>query len=575
MLYTKEKLNEIKSKIDYYEWYKQYLPELKHTGSYRAFSPCCFHNETKPSLCIDTVQGLWRCFGSCNTGGDIFSFYMKYFNVSFTEAVQNIAEQYGVELEVDPEVQKEIEYKKALFGITKIITNKYEQALENDLNAWNYLTKIRNIRPKIIKEFQIGRGIDKLPDKQSLKELGLLAYNKNNELYAKFRSGRVTLPYKDEQGNITSFVGRYIGDNDNGYKYMYTTDTIVHKKAKSLFGIYNSRKYIKKFNSVVCCEGQFDMISLYQNGIVNSVSTGGLNISDEQVNILKKYTNVFYYCLEDNAPLKENDNGLTSLDKFYDKIKEHIPYAKVYIVDLRQNGEKCDPDMYLQNHTKDEFKLLMRQSKIYNEFIINEKLKGVNPKNIEEKTACVNMVIPLLSSISDFFTRKQYIELVSNKLCVPENDLYRKIKFQTEKQDKLNTDNISYDTRPVFAQKILLSTCFANNFNQLKTTFLVGMNALEYMEPFYKMIYNDYISPYIKKYINEPKVDFTDFFSELSCNDEINPLIKKSIMDIYMKTEVYEDLDDSDSEELIDEQIETLKEYAIPTSETDTIDISV
>ena len=98
MIFTKEQLNSIKEKVDYFEFYKQYLPELKRTGSNRAFSPCCFHSETKPSLCISLDCGIWRCFGGCNTYGDIFKFYQKFFNVPFTEAVQAIAKMYDVEL---------------------------------------------------------------------------------------------------------------------------------------------------------------------------------------------------------------------------------------------------------------------------------------------------------------------------------------------------------------------------------------------------------------------------------------------------------------------------------------------
>lgn len=574
MQFTREKLDEIKSKINYEEFYTKYLPNIRQRGRLW-WSQCPFHQEEKASFSVDMEIGLWRCWGGCNTGSDIFGFYQKFFNVTFEESVQCLAEQYDVTIDVDPEIQKEIDYKKSLFSINKLISEKYELSLERNLNAWNYLTQIRNISPKIIKEFNIGCGINKLPNKESLKQLGLLVKNENDEYYSKFREDRIVIPYKDELGNITSFVGRLCVEKD-GAKYMYTTDTVLHKKSNTLFGIYQAKKYIKHFNSVILTEGQLDMLMMYQKGICNCVSTGGLNLSDTQINILKKYTSNFYICLEDNAMLNQDSDHNTTLDKLYKKIKFNIPYAKVYIIDLRlPNGGKCDPDMYLQTHTKDEFKELIQHAQIYNEFIINQQLKNVDPKNIEEKVKCINILLPILSQIDNFLTRKMYIELVSNKLLIPENDIYRKLKYRVQQEEKEQNENITYDSRPVFAQKILLSTLFAPNFNNVNAKFIISVNALENMQALYKNIFKDIVSPYIEKQFLKTKnthINYSEFFSDLNYNENIQEDIKKILIDIYMKTEMLEDLDDSDLEELIEEQIETLKEYVF--TETESIDYS-
>jgi DNA primase len=280
-------------------------------------------------------------------------------------------------------------------------------------------------------------------------------------------------------------------------------------------------------------------------------------------------------CVEDDAILKVHDDGKTNLDKFYDKIKQYIPYAKVYIIDLRgKNGEKCDPDMYFENHTKEEFKQLIKQSKIYNEYLISSKLSGVNPKNIEEKTACLNMLVPMLISIQNFMDRKQYIELVANKLMISENDVYRKIKYYTEKQDKINAENITWDARPIFAQKVLLSMCFCENFNIMLVLGKIAVKAMQYFEPFYQNIFKDYIykyvSEWVKKHSDEP-VDFNDFFTEIN-SDNTSSLIRKTIMDLYFKAENLEDFTDEDIDELIDEQLESLTEYALPTYETNELE---
>ncbi len=573
--YTKEQLQEIKSKIDYFEFYKQYLPELKRTGANRAFSACCWHVESRPSLCIDLNYGLWRCFGSCNTGGDIFSFYQKFFNVSFSEAVQDIAEMYGVELVLDEEIIKEREHKKGLYNINNIMCNKFIQQLEADTNAWNYLTQIRGLSPKIIQEFKIGCGLNKIPEKESLKTLGLLVQNEKGEWYSKFRRDRVVFPRFDEHGNIVSFTGRLCIEKD-GAKYMHTSNTEIYNKSEHLFGLYQAKKYIKHFKSVICVEGEIDLIKCHQKSIVNSVAVSGLNISDHQVNLLKKYTSTFYVCVEDGAILKVNDNGVSPLSKFYDTIKKNIPYAKVYIVDLRnEDGSKCDPDMYLSQHTREEFTELVKHAKIYNEFVINCDLKKVNPKNIEEKTACINFLIPKLASIQNFLDRKQYIELVANKLSIPENDIYRKVKYYNEKQEKTNMSNITWDSRPIYAQKILLSTCFAPNFDNFKACAELIIRAQQYLDPFYKKILTEIISPYILQFGPNKKIDFTEFFTKILYDTNVSEIERKTITDIYMKVEQLEDFDNNELDELIDEQCDTLKEYVFTEIQADNLENSL
>lgn len=584
-MYSREKLDEIKSKItDYYEWYKQFLPELKHSGSNRAFSPCCFHSETKPSLCIDLNYGMWRCFGSCNTGGDIFSFYSKYYNIPFSETVETLAEQFGVTLEIDPEVQKELELKKNQCKANKIICDNFVKRLQETPEALNYLINERGFTRTTINLFQLGVGIDNLSSKldkqkcEAFEKLSLLRKYSNGEYYSVFKSFRITIPRIDERGNIMSFTGRLYKEppkGENNSKYYHATNNSLYEKAKLVFGLYQAKKHIRNLNRAIVCEGEFDCMKCHQVGISNAIALSGLNISDEQINLLKKYTDTFYVCVEDDAILNVNDRDESNLDKFYNKVKQYLPYAKVYIIDLRgKNGEKCDPDMYFENHTKDEFKQLIKQAKIYNEYIISSKLTGVNPKNIEEKTACLNMLVPMLISIKNFMDRKQYIELVANKLMISENDIYRKIKYYTEKQDKINAENITWDTRPIFAQKVLLSMCFCDNFDVMLVLGQIALKAKEYFEPFYKSIFEDYIYKYaynwVKEYGDIP-IDFTDFFTEIN-SENTNNLIRKTIMDAYFKAENLEDFTNEDIEELINEQLESLVEYDLPTYETDELE---
>lgn len=565
IIYSQEVLSEIKNKINYYEFYSKFFNDLPNNKT-KVFVVCPFHKEQVGSFQIDLELGLWRCWAE-GIYGDVFNFYMRYYNVSFIEAVEVLAEECGVELIIDPEQQKIRDYKKSLYNINDIICSKFEQNITKDNEAWNYMTKLRGFSPKILEEFRIGKGIDIIPVTKGTQAVGL--FNEyNGEYKPVFGSNRITIPIQDEYGNITSFVGRAF-KGDESRKYMYTHNTDIHCKTDVIFGLYQAKKYIKKFQYVVIVEGQLDMIKCYQKGIVNTVCLGGLYFSDNQINLLKKYTSTFYICVEDEAILRSttgSDNIMKSpLTRMYEKIKEHIPYAKVYVIDLRnEDGSKCDPDMFLESHSKSDFTDRIKHAKIYNEFIISSLVNKCNPKNIEEKTACINMLIPKLASIQNYLDRRQYIELVSNKLLIPENDIYKKIKFSIEKKEKINSENLKWDSKPIYAQKILISICFAKNFPQYKACSLVYLYAYKHMDDFYKMLLSEYIIPYISeehKKTNDEKISFDRFFSEFIHNESTDNLIKDTIIDCYMKSEQLSDLDEEDLDELIKEQVITLKEF--------------
>ena len=220
--------------------------------------------------------------------------------------------------------------------------------------------------------------------------------------------------------------------------------------------------------------------------------------------------------------------------------------------------------MYLNEHTRQEFNQLIKYAKIYNEFIINEKAKSFNPKNIEEKTACINSMIPLLANINNFMDRKQYIELVANKLLIPENDIYRKCIAYNKRQANLLKENQKYDLRPIYAQKVLISSIFYENFSSNRALALIKWKAIEYMEAKYKQVYEilwEYIN--YQNSINAEVVDFTEFMNEIQYREDITDNVRETIMDCYLKREQLEELTAEDLDDLIDEQVESLKEFVV------------
>ena len=70
---------------------------LKHAGGGSQKGLCPFHDEKSPSFNVNPSKNFFHCFG-CGEGGDVIAFLMKIEGLSFTEAVERLADKYGVQL---------------------------------------------------------------------------------------------------------------------------------------------------------------------------------------------------------------------------------------------------------------------------------------------------------------------------------------------------------------------------------------------------------------------------------------------------------------------------------------------
>lgn len=553
-----EVINEIKTKVNYLEFYSQFLEDFKKTGkSY--WARCPFHQETKPSFQVNVNTGIWKCWGE-QIGGDIFSFYSRYYNTTRNDAIVILAETYGVKIELSPEEQEQYDKNKRLYKINKVICQKYQENLftpEGKI-ALNYITKRRLFSLDIIKKFKIGCGINNLPNDSRLLELNIIKEGENG-IYSTFRSNRIVIPKFDESGKIVSFTGRLIDDESNLPKYLHTEDTPIYSKHENITGLYQAKYEIKKHKKVIIVEGELDMLRAHEKNICNTVALSGLALSEQQVVLLKKYTNNFYIYLED-------DKTASALPRLYEQIKKEIPYANIYVITTQNNlNEKCDLDDYLKKHTTEDFKKCINRAKTYNEFQIQHLTDSFDvTQPIEVKTKFLYKIASFLNTIKNYLDRKQYIEMVAEKTMISEDSIYKAIK-------KCNKDEIRYQSeskitwleRPVYAQRIILSTFFAdfNIYNLLDC--IEKLDISSYMEPFYNKILNS-LKDYILKNIIDGKVDYNNYFTDiLTYNDKY---LEDVITDIHMKSYELEDIEESQLKELLEEQIETLRNYDMSVS---------
>ena len=525
-MFDNEVINEIKSKVDYYEFYSNYTEGIKKIGkSY--WARCPFHQETKPSFQINVNTGIWKCWGE-QIGGDIFNFYSRYYNMSKHDAIIAIAETYGVQLHLTQEEQDLRDRNKKFYNINKVMCRKYQENLytPDGAQALTYITKRRGFSMDIIKKFKIGCGINNLPNDDRLFELNLIKEGENGDYYSTFRNNRIVIPRISENGKIVSFTGRLINDGDP--KYIHTQDTPIFSKHEHVMGLYQAKYAIREHKKVIIVEGELDMIRAHEKGISNTVALSGLALSVEQLSLLKKYTNNFYVYVEDSKTAE-------ALPRLYETIKQEIPYANIYVIQGGNIDNKCDLDDYLRSHTSEDFKKLIKRATTYNEYQISFLANEFNPTDSPEiKTKKLRIIASFLNTIKNSVDREQYVIMVAEKTLMVESVIYNAMNKCKKQEIYYSTPKkLTWLSRPVYTQRIIISTLFTDlNKGKLLDT-ISKLNIVDYLEPLYKSIFLE-LRDYILGNTQEGKVDYNKYFTEISSkNDE---LLEGIITDIHMKS---------------------------------------
>ena len=403
------------------------LISLKKTGSnYKGLCP--FHDETTPSFMVSPNKQICKCF-SCNTGGNAISFYSKYMNISFMEAVKELGKKYNVQLtEINGENEEKLEkyniimneslefYKKQIFEVS-------------GKEALKYLSE-RGLDTNLIKEYQLGYANSKWNelhnfltnkgyDDDTLLELGLIKKNEEGNIYDAFRN-RIIYPIFSVSGRVIAFGGRTL-EKDNPMKYVNSQDTPIFKKGHSIYGIEKS-KIIRDKNYAILMEGYMDVITANINELDTAVAPLGTAFTKEQAKLLKRYTSNVLLCFDmDKA-------GITATEKASYILKSENFKVKV----INFTGSK-DPDDFLRKYGKEEFLKAVKNSKeIFDYLYDTYKKEYENIDDMFTKQNFINRFKEFFQNVSDDLEKEMYLQNLSEKVNV---------EFETLKTT-LVTDNV-------------------------------------------------------------------------------------------------------------------------------------
>lgn len=299
--YSDEIIEEVRSRTDIVDVISRYVNLQKKGSQY--FGLCPFHNEKTGSFSVSPQKQMYYCFG-CGAGGNVFSFLMAYENMTFKEAVEELAPKCGVTLpqrEMTYQEKQRADKRTRLFEINKEAAAYYYKMLRSPegQQALGYFTK-RQLTAETLHKFGLGctsKYSDSLYkylrskgyEDNILKDCGLVTIDEKRGGHDKFWN-RAMFPIFDANGKVVAFGGRVMGEGEP--KYLNSPETEIFNKSKTLFGLYFARKTRRE--QFILCEGYMDVISLHQAGFDNAVASLGTALTEGHAGMLKRYVKDVY-----------------------------------------------------------------------------------------------------------------------------------------------------------------------------------------------------------------------------------------------------------------------------------------
>jgi DNA primase len=294
--------------------------ELRRAGVNSYFGCCPFHDERTPSFHVSPDEKLYHCFG-CSESGDPFDFVMQTEGLDFKDALEALADRFGVTLQTEEEDPAAAAARARRERLYKLLTRaatyyaRYLWAAGEAGSARRYLLD-RGFSEEILREFRIGfapTGWDRILSAsrqagftdQELRVAGLIAESRRSpgRRFDFFR-GKIMFPTADARGRVRGFGGRKLGE-EPGPKYVNTPDGELYHKRDVLYGIDHARAAAAKAGRMILVEGYTDVLALHQAGIRNAVGIMGTSLTNEQVAELGRLVAIVELCLDADSAGQE------------------------------------------------------------------------------------------------------------------------------------------------------------------------------------------------------------------------------------------------------------------------------
>src|SRR5664279_2301641 len=439
-----QNIEQIAAANDIVEVIGSYFP-LKRAGTnFKALCP--FHQEKTPSFTVSPQRQTFHCFG-CGVGGSVFRFVMDYEHLDFPAAVRKLAARAGVpvieERGASGDDDRQHETRRALLQLHAEATEWFHENLVKEKigqPARDYLKK-RGIDRRIATDWQIGFApdswdafltwaLDRGYRRPQILQSGLIKPLDENRLegdvYDRFR-GRIMFPIHNDVGEVIAFSGRVLEKEAEGAKYLNSPETPLFRKGRVLFGLHKTKRGLIEANCAIVCEGQLDLITVFEAGITNVVAPQGTAFTEDQARILKRFVSEVVLCFDaDTAGHKAAERSLDAL------LQNNL------IVRVAEMPAGEDPDSLIRHRGKDEFEKRIAEARDFFDSWIEHETASTDLDSLGAKMQLARKLADTVARVHDPLMRGEVANKVSARIGVPRADFERLLT-------KPNRDRVSPD----------------------------------------------------------------------------------------------------------------------------------
>ena len=420
-------VDDLKAHADILQVIHDVVPLKKSGSTYKGLCP--FHKEKTPSFHVNPDKGFFHCFG-CATGGDVVKFVELYDKLSFPEAVRALAQRFGMTVPEsdDPERDRQLTIEReALVKLHEIAKDYYCNQLESKSGsqAREYLDQ-RELSASTIKELELGLAP---PQRDALKQhlldagqplelllkSGLVVQREGGKTVDRFRN-RLMVPICRDTGSVIAFGGRSL-TSDQQPKYLNSPETPLYSKGRVLYGLNLTKQDIRRLGYAVLVEGYFDFAQAFQAGVRTVVATCGTALTQMQSRLLKRScTKVLLSFDPDTAGqgASTRSGELLLSEGFQTNVVTLAP------------GE--DPDSFVRLHGANSYRLKLRHSQPYLEYVLDQASSGRNLSREKDQRDFLAEMLAVAARIPDPASRDHFADRLAHRANVMEDVIRSEIR---------------------------------------------------------------------------------------------------------------------------------------------------
>ncbi len=402
--------------------------DLRRAGVNSYFGICPFHDERTGSFHVRPEEKHYHCFG-CQESGDPFDFVMQTEGLDFKQAMETLADRFGVALETeeeDPGAAARRQRRERLHSLLDRVTTYYARYLWEAAEAGNARAYLlgRGLAEETLKEFRVGyapSAWDRVLlasrragySDEELLAVGLAQRSRNRpgSIYDRFRE-RIMFPAVDARGRVHGFGARRMRENQGGAKYLNTSDGELYHKREVLFGIDLARAPAARAGRMILVEGYTDVLALHQAGIRNAVGIMGTSLTEEQIRELERVVKVLELCLDADRAGQDAMLRASRLASGHD--------LELRVVAL---PEGADPADLIEREGAEALRARVESSTPFVVFNVQRILDRADTRSAEGRDRAIAELRPVLNDLAASVLRDELVRRVAGRLELTEGRL--------------------------------------------------------------------------------------------------------------------------------------------------------